>query len=43
MSTYIIGDIHGHLNKLEQLLLKINFNSQDQLWFTGDLINGGLK
>lgn len=41
MSIYIIGDIHGHLTELEQLLLKINFCSQDKLWFTGDLINGG--
>jgi bis(5'-nucleosyl)-tetraphosphatase (symmetrical) len=43
MSTYIVGDIHGNLQKLEKLLDKINFNSQDQLWLTGDLINGGLK
>lgn len=43
MSTYIIGDIHGHLTKLNRLLDKINFNSQDQLWLTGDLINGGCE
>lgn len=42
MSTYIIGDIHGYLNTLERLLIKINFNKEtDSLWFTGDLINGG--
>ena len=41
MSTYIIGDIHGYLSVLELLLKKINFQTQDQLWFTGDLINGG--
>ncbi len=43
MNTYIIGDIHGHLSELEKLLVKINFNSQDKLWLTGDLINGGLQ
>jgi bis(5'-nucleosyl)-tetraphosphatase (symmetrical) len=41
MNTYIIGDIHGHLEELEDLLIKINLSSNDQLWFTGDLINGG--
>lgn len=42
MSTYIIGDIHGYLNILEKLLHYIKFKpSDDHLWFTGDLINGG--
>lgn len=42
MSTYIIGDIHGYLSILEKLLLHINFKpASDNLWFTGDLINGG--
>lgn len=41
MSTYIIGDIHGYLNTLEKLLLKIELKPEDHLWFAGDLINGG--
>ena len=43
MSTYIVGDIHGHLTTLEHLLIKIKFSQQDRLWLTGDLINGGLN
>jgi len=44
MATYAIGDIHGCFDQLQDLLAKINFNpTQDTLWFTGDLINGGPK
>ncbi|QJC35645.1 symmetrical bis(5'-nucleosyl)-tetraphosphatase [Enterobacteriaceae endosymbiont of Donacia sparganii] len=42
MTTYFIGDIHGHYNEFISLLKKINFNyKKDQLWITGDLISRG--
>lgn len=42
MAIYVIGDVHGCLEELQQMLEKISYNPEtDQLWFTGDLINGG--
>lgn len=42
MATYVIGDVHGCFVQLQQLLEVINFNLEDDnLWFAGDLINGG--
>ncbi|MEO5376970.1 MAG: symmetrical bis(5'-nucleosyl)-tetraphosphatase [Magnetococcus sp. DMHC-6] len=42
MALYAIGDLHGCLQPLQELLKKINFSyTHDHLWFVGDLINRG--
>lgn len=44
MSTYIVGDIQGCLDELQQLLEQVNFNpKQDTLWIAGDLVARGPK
>jgi hypothetical protein len=51
MKYDIIGDIHGHANKLEGLLLKLGYTCEDgvyhkeghRLVFLGDLIDGGTQ
>jgi bis(5'-nucleosyl)-tetraphosphatase (symmetrical) len=44
MARYIIGDVQGCFDQLQELLQLINFNTdRDQLWFCGDLIARGPK
>jgi serine/threonine protein phosphatase 1 len=38
--TIVIGDIHGALKALEQLLERISLRSDDQLIFLGDYVDG---
>ena len=44
MSTYIVGDIQGCCDELQQLLSLSNFDvKKDELWITGDLVARGPK
>ncbi|MCG6201903.1 symmetrical bis(5'-nucleosyl)-tetraphosphatase [Psychromonas antarctica] len=44
MATYIIGDIQGCCDELQQLLHLADFNPEnDELWITGDLVARGPK
>ena len=39
--TYVMGDIHGYYGRFEQMLKKINFSDEDELYITGDVIDRG--
>ena len=41
MSIYVIGDIHGALKALQEVLIKANYNpEEDELIFLGDYVDG---
>ena len=41
MATYVMSDIHGHYSEFRKMLEKINFNENDKLYITGDLMDRG--
>jgi len=41
LTTYVVGDIQGCLQPLQQLLDDVAFSSDDQLWSVGDIVNRG--
>jgi bis(5'-nucleosyl)-tetraphosphatase (symmetrical) len=42
MSTYVVGDIQGCYQELQQMLQLVAFDpKKDQLWLVGDLVNRG--
>lgn len=40
MKTFVIGDIHGGLKGLVQIINKLSFNKKDKLIFLGDYVDG---
>lgn len=41
MAIYALGDIQGCYGPMMDLLAEIDFSENDQIWFTGDLVNRG--
>lgn len=41
VSRYVIGDVQGCYEPLQRLINTLPLGSDDQLWFTGDLVNRG--
>jgi predicted MPP superfamily phosphohydrolase len=41
MRHIVIGDVHGCIDELNDLIQKIEFQANDQLYFIGDLIDRG--
>ena len=41
MSTYIISDIHGCYDQYQELLCKIDFSEEDELYILGDVLDRG--
>ena len=41
MATYVIGDIHNSIKKLDKLLTLISPSMQDQIFLLGDLFDRG--
>mgnify|MGYP000141457598 CR=1 FL=1 len=40
MKTFVIGDVHGGLKALEQVIEKAHIGSEDTVVFVGDLVDG---
>lgn len=40
MAKFVVGDIHGGLKALQEVLKKINLTTTDQLLFLGDYVDG---
>jgi len=38
MNSFIIGDIHGEITQLKELLNKINYDGSQNLYFLGLII-----
>ena len=41
--TYVISDIHGNLDKFNEILEKINFTDNDVMYVLGDIVDMGEK
>ena len=41
MATYVLSDIHGHLDYFEDILRQIEFSQKDVLYIIGDGIDRG--
>jgi bis(5'-nucleosyl)-tetraphosphatase (symmetrical) len=41
LSRYVIGDVQGCIEPLQRLLDTLPLGPDDQIWFTGDLVNRG--
>ena len=41
MATYVLSDIHGHLDYFEDILRKIKFSKEDTMYIIGDCIDRG--
>lgn len=41
MSTYVMADIHGEIDRYHAMLDLINFSADDQLYIIGDIIDRG--
>ncbi len=41
MATYVISDIHGHYEKFEKMLKKIDLKDEDTLYVLGDILDRG--
>ena len=41
MATYVISDLHGEYERLDQLLTEIEFSEKDDLYIIGDVVDRG--